>query len=96
MFGNTGNNPWDVPASMVPGMLEYGLTVPMWFCPVRAIEFQEANNWFMTRAKRSIGNNKDLQDYYTARFGFGFIIIQHSWWVPRSGASSFLVMGFGF
>jgi prepilin-type N-terminal cleavage/methylation domain-containing protein len=95
MFGNTGNNPWDVASTMVPGMFEYGLTVPMWFCPVRPTEFQEANKWFMTATKRPISNNKDLQDYYTTRFGFGFIIIQHSWWVPRSGRSSFLVMGFG-
>jgi len=95
MYGNIGNNPWDLASPMVPGMLEYGLTVPMWFCPVRAVEFQEANKWFMTTAKRTIGNNKDLLDYYNARFGFGFVILQHSWWVPRSGISSFLVMGFG-
>src|SRR5262245_23777826 len=95
MFGAIGNNPWDVASSMVPGMLEYGLTVPMWFCPVRPSEFQEANKWFLLNAKRPISNNKDLQDYYTVRFGFGFIIIQHAWWVPRSGRSSFLVMGFG-
>jgi len=95
MYGNTGNNPWDVAAAMVPGMFEYGLTVPMWFCPVRPLEFQEANKWFMTMTKRTISNNKDLMDYYSARFGFGFVILQHSWWVPRSGVSSFLVMGFG-
>src|SRR6266478_971216 len=95
MYGNIGNNPWDLASAMVPGMLEYGLTVPMWFCPTRAIEFQEANRWFMTNAKRSISSNKDLLDYYNMRFAFGFVILQHSWWVPRSGASSFLVMGFG-
>jgi prepilin-type N-terminal cleavage/methylation domain-containing protein len=95
MFGNIGNNPWDVASDMVPGLLDYGLTVPMWFCPVRAAEFQEANRWFVANAKRTISNNADLRAYYDLRFGFGFVILQHSWWVPRSGIRSFLVMGFG-
>src|SRR6185436_13670695 len=54
MFGNIGNNPWDVPSAMVPGMQAYGLTVPMWFCPVRAGEFQEANQWFIANGGRPI------------------------------------------
>jgi prepilin-type N-terminal cleavage/methylation domain-containing protein len=95
MFGNIGNNPWDLASDMVPGMINYGLTVPMWFCPVRAGEFLEANNWFVANAKRPIINNADLKAYYELRFGFGFVILQHSWWVPRSGARSFLVMGYG-
>ena len=95
MFGNTGNNPWDVASDMVPGLLDYGLTVPMWFCPARPAEFQEASNWFVANAKRPIINNADLKAYYELRFGFGFVILQHSWWVPRGGVRSFLVMGFG-
>jgi prepilin-type N-terminal cleavage/methylation domain-containing protein len=95
MFGNIGNSPWDVAPGMVTGMLDYGLTVPMWFCPVRALEFQEANNWFMANANRRIINNLDLKDYYGLRFGSQWVILQHSWWVPRSGTCSFLVMGFG-
>lgn len=95
MFGDIGNNPWDVASGMVPGMMDYGLTVPMWFCPARSVEFQEANNWFVARTKRPIVNNEDLKTYYNLRFPFGFAILQHSWWVPRAGVRSFLVMGFG-
>lgn len=95
MFGNLGNNPWDVASEIVPGMISYGLTVPMWFCPARAREFQEANQWFLTNAGRPITNNDDLKTYYNMRFPLGFVILQHTWWVPRSGASSYLVMGWG-
>src|SRR5690349_3167482 len=42
----TGLNPWDVSPQMVPKLTPYGLTVPMWFCPVRPAEFQEADQWF--------------------------------------------------
>src|SRR6187402_3500040 len=30
----TGMNPWDVSLEMLPGLEPYGLTVPIWFCPV--------------------------------------------------------------
>ena len=33
-----GNNPWDVGADFVPACANYGLTVPMWFCPARSEE----------------------------------------------------------
>src|ERR1044072_3636485 len=42
MLGNIGNNPWDVADAMIPALQDYGVTVPMFFCPVRSTEFQEA------------------------------------------------------
>ena len=33
--GTGGLNPWDVNGNFIPGVASYGLTVPMWFCPVR-------------------------------------------------------------
>jgi len=42
--------------------------------------------------KRPIATNDDLRSYYEARWTFGFAIIQHSWWVPRSGQPGFRVM----
>src|SRR5258708_10658751 len=34
-FDNNGlNNPWDVDKQMIIQLGPYGLTVPMWFCPV--------------------------------------------------------------
>jgi prepilin-type N-terminal cleavage/methylation domain-containing protein len=95
MFGNIGNNPWDLASGIVPGMISYGVTVPMWFCPVRAGELQEANQWYIARAGRQISNNEDLKAYYLMRFPFAFVILQHTWWVPRTGTASYLVMGWG-
>ena len=44
-MNGTGRNAWDVAPEMIPGLAPYGLTVPMWFCPVRPDEFNAANNW---------------------------------------------------
>jgi prepilin-type N-terminal cleavage/methylation domain-containing protein len=37
MTGTSALNVWDVSLQMVPGLAPYGLTVPLWFCPVRPI-----------------------------------------------------------
>lgn len=92
MFGSIGNNPWDVPYDMIPALQEQGLTVPMFFCPSRPSEFTEAQSWFQRQARRTIATNEDLRTYYSQRWSFGFAIIQHSWWVPRSGQPGFQVM----
>jgi prepilin-type N-terminal cleavage/methylation domain-containing protein len=95
MLGNIGNNPWDVADAMIPAVQAYGLTVPMFFCPGRPAEFQEAQAWFLKNKKRTLVNNEDLRTYYSQRWTFGFAIIQHSWWVPRSGKPGFAVMPSG-
>lgn len=92
MLGSIGNNPWDVADGMIPAVQEYGVTVPMFFCPVRPSELTEAQAWFQKTRKRSISNNEDLRLYYSSRWTFGFAIIQHSWWVPRSGLPGYQVM----
>jgi prepilin-type N-terminal cleavage/methylation domain-containing protein/prepilin-type processing-associated H-X9-DG protein len=38
LAGFGGGNPWDVNGNFVPSCAAYGLTVPMWFCPVRTEE----------------------------------------------------------
>ena len=92
MLGNTGNNPWDVAYAMIPALQGYGLHVPMFFCPARPEEFQEAQSWMQQHEKRSIASNEDLSYYYSVRWTFGFAIMQHSWWVPRSGQPGYAVM----
>jgi type II secretory pathway pseudopilin PulG len=96
LFGEMGNNPWDVPYAMVPAMQNYGLTIPMFFCPVRATEFREAQMWFQRTLQRPLTTNEDLEQYYRERWPLGFAIIQHSWWVPRAGLPGFRVMGVGY
>lgn len=92
MFGDIGNNPWDVAYAMIPAVQAYGLTVPMFFCPARPAEFDEAQAWLRKNRNRSIGSNEDLRYYYEQRWTFGFAIMQHSWWVPRNGRPGFIVM----
>ncbi len=78
----TGSNPWDVSLDMVPKLGPYGLTVPMWFCPVRPEEFAEANNWSRQNLGRPISSLNDLNQYLQRRYST-FAIMNHSWWVPR-------------
>lgn len=92
MLGDVGNNPWDVAHPMISALQDYGLTVPMFFCPARPEEFHEAQAWLQKNKNRSINNNSDLRFYYEQRWAFGFAIMQHSWWVPRSGKPGFVVM----
>ncbi|MFO1478287.1 MAG: prepilin-type N-terminal cleavage/methylation domain-containing protein [Verrucomicrobiota bacterium] len=82
---NTGHNPWDVSLNMVPGLAPFGLTVPMWFCPVRPAEFDEANTWFLKKYNRNLVSTDDLNVYFRFRYvgGSPFAVIYHAWWVPR-------------
>src|SRR5256885_9199337 len=80
----TGLNPWDVSVDMAPKLEPFGLTVPMWFCPVRSWEFQDADKWFRARNQgRGISTIAELNKYFTYRYG-SFALLQHDWWGPRS------------
>ena len=77
--GGGGSYLWGVSTNMVNGLGPYGLTVPMWFCPVRPDEFDAAQ----TSYGHPIITLVDL----TASFGHNFYnecIINHNWWVQRS------------
>ena len=81
---NTGLNPWDVGIDFAPLLEPYGLTVPMWFCPTRPHQFQNANDWFRenSRDNRALSTVKDSNEFHRKNFG-SFAILLHSWWVPR-------------
>lgn len=86
MTGMSALNPWDVSLEMVPKLAPYGLTVPMWFCPVRPEEFDAANSWSLQSLSRSLSSADDLNAYLAARYNNTFAILYHSWWVPRPTA----------
>src|SRR5205809_2005535 len=45
-FDNQGlNNTWDVDQRMITELGPYGLTVPMWFCPVRPKQYEDGGAW---------------------------------------------------
>jgi prepilin-type N-terminal cleavage/methylation domain-containing protein len=91
-FSMTGSalNPWDVSLNMVPGLAPYGLTIPMWFCPVRPTEYAAADAQFNHFYHRHIGNLTDLNRELQLRAGLtgSFVTISHAWWVPRTLAGS--------
>jgi prepilin-type N-terminal cleavage/methylation domain-containing protein/prepilin-type processing-associated H-X9-DG protein len=45
--GEAGGNPSDVWTNFVTQMSDYGLTVPMFFCPARPMDLNNANSWFI-------------------------------------------------
>jgi len=79
----TGLNPWDVSINLAPGLQPYGLTVAMWYCPVRPWEFAEADDWYRKNNNgRGISSVDDLNKYLRRQYTT-FAIISHCWWVPR-------------
>jgi prepilin-type N-terminal cleavage/methylation domain-containing protein/prepilin-type processing-associated H-X9-DG protein len=79
VYGSPGANPWDVATNMVLGLEPYGLTLPMWFCPVRPKEFANLNDTF----PGGIHNVEDLGRALQKEYGYSFVVAYHSWWVPR-------------
>jgi len=77
-----GTLPWGVASVMPAGLKPYGLTVPMWFCPVRAFEYEYANSWFLKNHNSPLATIEDLTIYSDYYFGT-FAMIHHDWWVPR-------------
>ena len=39
-YPNSGGNPWDMSTNFIPVVANFGLSVPMWFCPARQREFR--------------------------------------------------------
>jgi prepilin-type N-terminal cleavage/methylation domain-containing protein/prepilin-type processing-associated H-X9-DG protein len=96
-LSGTGRNAWDVAPEMIPGLAPYGLTVPMWFCPVRPDELNGANAWAVQNLSRALSSPDDLNRYFRARYNNTFAILFHAWWVPRkSGSTSVAFPGVGW
>jgi prepilin-type N-terminal cleavage/methylation domain-containing protein/prepilin-type processing-associated H-X9-DG protein len=89
-MGGAAGNPWDVATNMLPGLEPYGLTVPMWFCPVKPNEYQTVNSQFYTSYQRNIASLNDLMTALLYTGNNGFCTCYQSWWVPRErNGSSF-------
>lgn len=82
-MNGTGKNTWDVPTNLVPAMTAYGMTVPMWFCPVKPLARDPINDWCKTTLNRDLQSTADLQAYYSRVYGYFAILEGHNWWVPR-------------
>ena len=80
------NNTWDVSQNMISGLGPYGLTVPMWFCPVRSAQYDAGVAWCKANGRSGMNTLDDLTAYVTSA-GYGFAVCFHAWWVPRSGSA---------
>jgi prepilin-type N-terminal cleavage/methylation domain-containing protein len=102
----SGGNPTDVAAvannpadNFVLGLAPYGLTVPMFFCPVHPIDYTYANTWCegyppLKQACDSITALADFMDsdasinsggktYVGRSENQGYGKLFYEWWVPR-------------
>jgi len=82
-MGGTGRNTWDVPTNLIPAMTAYGMSVPMWFCPVKPRARDPVDAWCQTNLGRKVESTSDLLAYYTRTYGYFAILEGHNWWVPR-------------
>jgi len=85
-YDGSGNNTWDVSSALITNLGPYGLTVPMWFCPVRPNQYNDGVAWCKANlapvGTRSMGTLTDLAAYVT-QAGYGFAVCFHAYWVPR-------------
>jgi prepilin-type N-terminal cleavage/methylation domain-containing protein len=83
LAGGGGGNPWDVSVDFIPACASSGLTVPMWFCPVRTDETAaEYNAALAMTPPNHLVTITDLNNYLSAFFG-GFVVMNHNLWVER-------------
>jgi prepilin-type N-terminal cleavage/methylation domain-containing protein/prepilin-type processing-associated H-X9-DG protein len=84
---NIINNAWDVDPRMITNLGPYGLTVPMWYCPVRPEQLAADDTWCRSPAglKRPLTSLSDLVKAVTRAYTPELAICYHSWWVPRIG-----------
>jgi prepilin-type N-terminal cleavage/methylation domain-containing protein/prepilin-type processing-associated H-X9-DG protein len=83
-YPNSGGNPWDMTISFIPAVANYGLTVPMWFCPARPRETDAQVIDAQTRFSLTLVTVNDLTNYLSRFFsGAGFVVMNHNFWVQR-------------
>ena len=89
------NNTWDLDPRMISSLGKYGLTVPMWYCPVRPNEFDADNAWCQQTLGHSMGTLEDLHLAVIRAFSTPatpldsqLAVCYHAWWVPRIGSGA--------
>ncbi|MGB7769056.1 MAG: prepilin-type N-terminal cleavage/methylation domain-containing protein [Verrucomicrobiia bacterium] len=100
---SSGGNPTDVATNFLSALAPYGMTVPMFFCPVRTADWSSACTWFYWNGhpshRSTIANVPELNQWFTA-YGVGiggvagrsanggYAKLLHDWWVPRQNRGS--------
>jgi len=86
-----GGNPTDVATNLLSNLGNYGMSVQMFFCPVRPADLAAANAWFYlygVPSHSSISTLAQLNQWFTSPSGRsvngGYGKLLHDWWVPRT------------
>src|SRR5450631_919693 len=69
-FDNIGYNTWDVSSNLIFALGPHGLTIPMWFCPVRPNNYEAGDAWCRTNLNRGMSSLGDLNSFASYQ-GFG-------------------------
>ncbi|HEX5400568.1 MAG TPA: prepilin-type N-terminal cleavage/methylation domain-containing protein [Verrucomicrobiae bacterium] len=87
------NNTWDLNPQMIFSLGRYGLTVPMWYCPVRPNEFNADNAWCEQQQGHPISSLDDLHLAVIRAFSTPaqplntqLAVCYYAWWSPRIGS----------
>jgi len=94
----SGANPTDVSPNFLINLSSYGMTVPMFFCPVRVADYEYAQTWYTAKFFKPFANVTDLNKFFTSSASVtvggvtysgrslngGYAKLYHDWWVPRA------------
>jgi prepilin-type N-terminal cleavage/methylation domain-containing protein len=82
--GDEGGNSWDTGGNIISNIGPYGMTVPMWFCPVRSWEYAAGVKQCQKVGRGGLNALADLYYYVVTYPGYGYAVMYHALWVPRS------------
>jgi prepilin-type N-terminal cleavage/methylation domain-containing protein/prepilin-type processing-associated H-X9-DG protein len=98
-----GANPTDVATNFLSVMGNFGMSVPMFFCPVRDGDLDAASAWVYyncSPAHRPLTSLDQLNKWFISTIGAsstypagrsvngGYAKLLHEWWVPRFNGSA--------
>jgi prepilin-type N-terminal cleavage/methylation domain-containing protein len=101
-LAESGGNPTDVVPNFVTNLVSYGMTVPLFFCPVRQADYQYADFWILGTYHKQNYTIDAINAFfeatttvtysgqsYTGRSLNGaYSKLYHDWWVPRYNVTS--------
>ena len=101
-LSSAGGNPSDVPTTFLANLAAYGMTVPMFFCPVRTADYDYGQTWYKATYFKNFVTVTDLNKYFTGttsvtvggivytgrslNTGYGKLL--HEWWVQRPNTTA--------
>ncbi len=85
------------PPIFLANLSSFGMTVPMFFCPVRTVDYNYAQTWYTAKFFKPFVNVSDLNKFFTSSASVtvggitysgrslngGYAKLYHDWWVPR-------------